>query len=60
MKLQIGEHPMGRLGKPEEVALAIGMFASDITPYSTGNHLSVDGGRLLVGARTNPHIHPEN
>jgi NAD(P)-dependent dehydrogenase (short-subunit alcohol dehydrogenase family) len=36
--------PMGRVGKPEEVAAAIAFLASDDAAYVTGSELYVDGG----------------
>ena len=39
-------HPMGRLGEPEEVAKAIAFLASDDASFITGAILSVDGGYL--------------
>ncbi|NEP82307.1 MAG: SDR family oxidoreductase [Okeania sp. SIO3B3] len=36
--------PMGRAGKPSEVAAAIGFFFSEEAGYITGQILSVDGG----------------
>jgi NAD(P)-dependent dehydrogenase (short-subunit alcohol dehydrogenase family) len=44
-------HPMGRLGEPEEVAKAIAFLASDDASFITGAILAVDGGYL---ARWNP------
>lgn len=41
--------PMGRLGKPEEVADAILFLASDSARYITGSILSVDGGWAAFG-----------
>lgn len=38
------EHPLGRMGKPEEVAKAILYFASDDASWITGAILAVDGG----------------
>lgn len=56
MKSVISEHPLGRLGLPEEVAKAVAFLACDLSSYSTGNFFYVDGGRHCVGARYNPHL----
>jgi NAD(P)-dependent dehydrogenase (short-subunit alcohol dehydrogenase family) len=40
------QHPMGRLGEPEEVARAIAFLASDEASFITGAILPVDGGYL--------------
>lgn len=37
-------HPIGRLGRPEEVANAFVFLASDEASFITGAHLMVDGG----------------
>lgn len=37
-------HPMGRLGRPEEVAAAAAFLASDDASFVTGTTLAVDGG----------------
>lgn len=37
-------HPMGRLGKPEEIAHAVLFLCDDNIEFMTGNMLSVDGG----------------
>ena len=41
-----GQHPMGRLGEPREVAQAIAFLASDRAGFVTGEVLAVDGGYL--------------
>ena len=40
-------HPMGRLGKPEEVAAACLWLASDASSFTTGTEVNVDGGALI-------------
>ncbi|MBP1149377.1 3-oxoacyl-[acyl-carrier protein] reductase [Methylocaldum sp. RMAD-M] len=39
--------PLGRFGKPEEIAYAAGFLASDLASYITGINLPVDGGRTM-------------
>lgn len=41
----VARHPMGRLGRPEEVAAAIAFLASDDASFMTGVALPVDSGR---------------
>jgi meso-butanediol dehydrogenase/(S,S)-butanediol dehydrogenase/diacetyl reductase len=41
------KHPMGRLGKPEDVANAILFLASDEAAFITGQSLATDGGRSI-------------
>jgi 2-hydroxycyclohexanecarboxyl-CoA dehydrogenase len=42
-------NPMGRLGRPEDVAAAVVFFASPRAAYVTGQVLSVNGGVVRVG-----------
>ena len=41
--------PLGRLGRPEDVAAAVAYFASDGANYVTGQVLSVSGGLTMAG-----------
>ena len=41
------ETPMGRLGKPEEVAAAVAFFANEGASFITGQVLTADGGFIL-------------
>jgi len=41
------EHPIGRIGQPEEVAKAVMYFASDDASWITGAILAVDGGESI-------------
>lgn len=43
----LAKHPMGRLGRPEEVAAAIVFLASDEASFITGHALPIDGGRSI-------------
>lgn len=40
-------HPLGRIGKPEEVAAAAVYLASDESSFTTGLELTVDGGTTI-------------
>jgi 3-oxoacyl-[acyl-carrier protein] reductase len=40
-------HPMGRIGRPDEIARAILYLASDDAAWVTGENLCVDGGMAL-------------
>lgn len=42
----VGYVPLGRMGRPEEVAAAIVWLCSDGASFITGEHLTVEGGLL--------------
>jgi 3-oxoacyl-[acyl-carrier protein] reductase len=42
------EHPLGRLGEPEDVALATLFLVSDSSSWLTGVTLDVAGGRVML------------
>ena len=44
-------HPLGRAGRPEEIADLIWFLASDRAAWITGETISIDGGRHLTCAR---------
>ena len=41
-------HPVGRVGKVEEVASAVLYLCSDGAAFTTGHALAVDGGALAI------------
>lgn len=41
-------HPVGRIGKPEEVAAAVLYLCSDAAGFTTGQALAVDGGSTAI------------
>jgi NAD(P)-dependent dehydrogenase (short-subunit alcohol dehydrogenase family) len=43
MDTQLSRVPMGRIGKPEEIANAIAFLASPMSSYMTGAGLLIDG-----------------
>ena len=50
--------PMGRLGRPEEIAAIIAFLASDDASYLTGQTIFADGGRLALGYFAEPLAGP--
>jgi len=44
-------HPIGRVGKSEEVGNLIAFLASDKAGFITGECIAIDGGRQCLGAR---------
>jgi NAD(P)-dependent dehydrogenase (short-subunit alcohol dehydrogenase family) len=51
-------HPLGRIGRPEEVAEAAVYLASDAAGFTTGTDLRVDGG-LTAAPRYVPEFFHE-
>jgi NAD(P)-dependent dehydrogenase (short-subunit alcohol dehydrogenase family) len=43
-------HPLGRVGRAEEVANVVLFLASDRASFMTGEHVTVDGGMMAMGA----------
>lgn len=48
-KVVSGMVPMGRFGRPEEIAEAVLFLVSDRSSYITGHALVIDGGECLAG-----------
>jgi len=51
-------HPLGRIGKPEEVAHAVLWLSSGAASFITATDLSVDGGLQAFGAFADPYAKP--
>ena len=48
MAKDMQNYPLGRYGKPEEIARAIIYLLSDASSWTTGTSLFVDGGFTLI------------
>jgi glucose 1-dehydrogenase len=46
MEMLLAEIPLGRMGKPEEVASLVLYLASDAAAYATGSTYFMDGGMI--------------
>ena len=43
----IGQEPVGRMGRPEEIASAVLWLSSDLGSFATGHALVIDGGQTV-------------
>jgi len=46
-KAMISQEPVGRMGRPEEIASAVLWLCSDAASFVTGHTMVVDGGQTL-------------
>ncbi len=46
-EIQLERMPVGRFGRPEEIAAAVVFLASDLAGYIHGAHLDINGGLLM-------------
>jgi acetoacetyl-CoA reductase len=44
----IAQIPVGRFGKPEEVAQAVAFLAAKANGFITGSNLTINGGQYLI------------
>ena len=51
LKASVAMHPLGRIGRPEEVASAIAFLLGPQSAWTTGQVLGVDGGLARVKGR---------
>jgi NAD(P)-dependent dehydrogenase (short-subunit alcohol dehydrogenase family) len=52
-KYYLKRQPMGRFGQPEELANLAVFLMSDLSPYITGECVTIDGGERLQGGQFN-------
>ena len=50
----IAEEPVGRMGKPEEIAAAVAWLCSDAAAFVGGHAMVIDGGQTVQYARHQP------
>jgi NAD(P)-dependent dehydrogenase (short-subunit alcohol dehydrogenase family) len=50
-------HPIGRIGRPEEVAAAVAHLLSDDASFINGATIPVDGGRSVLARDPEAHEH---
>ena len=43
----VSEIPVGRLGRPDEIAALVAFVASDAAAFMTGSNLSINGGQHM-------------
>lgn len=55
MKDALARHPVGRFGRPEDIANMVAWLASDQSSYMTGECLTVDGG-MTAASPLNPGL----
>ena len=48
---QAKQHPVGRVGEPEDIARAVAFLASDKSSFITGELMVVDGGARYGGSK---------
>ena len=58
MQRVLSRIPLGRLGRPEEIAAIVAFLASDDASYLTGQTIFADGGRLALGYFAEPLAEP--